>query len=76
MQPTQQLQRFFKACDHDVTDAVAARIEQMAQSVLPHEPASQHALQALQAAMTNERRSQVTVPVTLSSSVWVKLMGI
>ncbi|KAL3130799.1 hypothetical protein ABBQ38_000136 [Trebouxia sp. C0009 RCD-2024] len=57
-QPTQQLQRFFKACDYDMTDLVAARIEQMAQSVFPLVPSSEHALQALQAAMNNERRQQ------------------
>lgn len=59
VQPTQQLQRFFKACDYDMTDLVAARIEQMAQSVFPLVPSSEHALQALQAAMNNERRQQV-----------------
>ena len=59
LQPTQQLQRFFKACDYDMTDLVAARIEQMAQSVFPLVPSSEHALQALQAAMNNERRQQV-----------------
>ncbi len=58
-QPTQQLQRFFRACDYDMTDVVADRIEQMAQSVFPLVPSSQHALQALQAAMNNERRQQV-----------------
>ncbi|KAL0037539.1 hypothetical protein WJX77_001507 [Trebouxia sp. C0004] len=57
-QPTPQLQRFFIACDYDMTDLVAARIEQMAQAVFPLVPASQHALQALQAAMNNERRQQ------------------
>lgn len=59
LQPTQQLQHFFKACDYDMTDLVAARIEQMAQSVFPLVPSSEHALQALQAAMNNERRQQV-----------------
>lgn len=59
LQPTQQLQRFFKACDYDMTDLVAARIEQMAQAVFPLVPSSEHALQALQAAMNNERRQQV-----------------
>ena len=62
MQPTQQLQRFFRACDYDMTDLVAARIEQMAQSVFPLVPSSEHALQALQAAMNNERRQQVCHP--------------
>lgn len=57
-QPTPQLQRFFTACDYDMTDLVAARIEQMAQAVFPLVPSSQHALQALQAAMNNERRQQ------------------
>ena len=59
LQPTQQLLRFFRAGDYDVTDQIAVRIDQMAHSVLPQEPASQHALHALQVAMTNERRSQV-----------------
>ncbi len=59
LQPTQQLQRFFTACDYDMTDLVAARIEQMAQAVFPLVPSSEHALQALQAAMNNERRQQV-----------------
>ena len=61
LQPTPQLQRFFAACDYDMTELVAARIEQMAQAVFPLVPSSQHALQALQAAMNNERRQQVRV---------------
>ena len=65
LQPTQQLQRFFQACDYDMTDLVAARIEQMAQSVFPLVPSSEHALQALQAAMNNERRQQVCHPSLL-----------
>ena len=63
MQPTPQLQRFFTACDYDMTDLVAAQIEQMAQAVFPLVPSSQHALQALQAAMNNERRQQVCLHI-------------
>ena len=68
MQPTQQLQRFFKACDYDMTDLVAARIEQMAQSVFPLVPSSEHALQALQAAMNNERRQQVRLSMSVNTA--------
>ena len=46
-----------------MTDLVAAHIEQMAQAVFPLVPSSQHALQALQAAMTNERRQQVCLHI-------------
>ena len=77
LQPTQQLQRFFKACDYDMTDLVAARLEQMAQSVFPLVPSSEHALQALQAAMNNERRQQVRLLQLLyraSLSYWVSDM--
>ena len=64
LQPTQQLQRFFRACDYDMTDLVAARIDQMSQAVFPVVSTSEHAVQALQAAMNNERRQQVSPPLT------------
>ena len=51
-----------------MTDLVAARIEQMAQSVFPLVPSSEHALQALQAAMNNERRQQVQLPLSLHTA--------
>jgi len=69
LQPTPQLQRFFTACDYDMTDLVAARIEQMAQAVFPLVPSSQHALQALQAAMNNERRQQVHPSLVVSAAM-------
>lgn len=65
-----------------MTDLVAARIEQMAQSVFPLVPSSEHALQALQAAMNNERRQQVPLlPCTCCGSefsdmlLWLLLMS-
>ncbi len=70
LQPTPQLQRFFTACDYDTTDLVAARIEQMAQAVFPLVPSSQHALQALQAAMNNERRQQVHPTLVASTAMF------
>ena len=72
LQPTPQLQRFFTACDYDMTDLVAARIEQMAQAVFPLVPSSQHALQALQAAMNNERRQQVHPSLVVSAAMCSK----
>ncbi len=52
-----------------MTDLVAARIEQMAQAVFPLVPSSQHALQALQAAMNNERRQQVHPSLVVSAAM-------
>lgn len=60
-----------------MTDLVAARIEQMAQSVFPLVPSSEHALQALQAAMNNERRQQVQLPLPLHpASCSTALLGV
>ena len=60
-----------------MTDLVAARIEQMAQSVFPLVPSSEHALQALQAAMNNERRQQVQSPLPLhTTSCSTVLLGV
>ena len=56
-----------------MTDLVAARIEQMAQSVFPLVPSSEHALQALQAAMNNERRQQVRLPLCSTQHVMLSV---